>query len=551
MKKIGKYLLVILLVFFISSCTLTGTSDPGNDTNKNKEEEALEPTEKEMLQSVVEGYTLPLEVTEKLPLKDYVEDSPFYIGITWISDNTSAMDGKGNIKRQNSDQVVNLKGIFETIKGEKVEKTFQIIVKGYTNLERLNKALLEFEVDRILSIDSKLKKLCSDKDIVVTWESSNRNIFDENGVKYLPEEKNEITLILTLSLNGETLSKTFKTIACVQEEVNYLEMQTIIDKYSDFNKGTLDNLEFNQDNCLVMTSNEASYTSPIVEVSPFTDLVGSWCAVTNANTGSTELKVRVRVNGVWSAFMSYGAWKLSAKNASCSGKTSDGLAKMDSDTVVILNSKKADAYQYLVEFKKTSTEQSPILKNITININCGFNDEAPKTTKTEVVYDVPKLYQHDVPSIGGSICSPTTTTMLLKYYGHSFKGLGYDYEHEYVARMVYDNGDNIFGNWCYCVAIMGAVGEFSYVKRFTGPNELIDYLANVGPVGLSVKGNMQGYYTTNGHLIVCKGFKVVNGNYVFICNDPNIRGVEIEYNYDTIKNTWKNVGYCIDPSQNI
>jgi hypothetical protein len=164
----------------------------------------------------------------------------------------------------------------------------------------------------------------------------------------------------------------------------------------------------------------------------------------------------------------------------------------------------------------------------------------------EVVYDVPKLYQREVPQIGGSICSPTSVTMLLKYKGHSFTDKGYDYEHEYIAIKAKDYGHDIFGNWVYCVAVMGAHGEDAYVKYFANNDELIEHLINVGPVALSVKGNMQGLYNTAGHLLVCKGYKIVDGKPVFICNDPALSYVEVEYTDETIENVWRDVAYIIE-----
>ena len=79
-------------------------------------------------------------------------------------------------------------------------------------------------------------------------------------------------------------------------------------------------------------------------------------------------------------------------------------------------------------------------------------------------WDVPKLYQHDVPNIGGVICSPTTTTMLLKFMGMSFKDKGYTYEHEYIARMAADPGHNspTYGNWSYNMITAGALGATAY-----------------------------------------------------------------------------------------
>ena len=136
--------------------------------------------------------------------------------------------------------------------------------------------------------------------------------------------------------------------------------------------------------------------------------------------------------------------------------------------------------------------------------------------------------------------------MLLKYKGHSFTDKGYDYEHEYIAINAKDYGNDIFGNWVYCTAVMGAHNEQAYVKYFANNDELIEHLMNVGPVSLSVKGNMQGLYNTGGHLLVCKGYKIENGVPVFICNDPALKNVEVEYTYETIENVWRNVAYVIE-----
>ena len=96
---------------------------------------------------------------------------------------------------------------------------------------------------------------------------------------------------------------------------------------------------------------------------------------------------------------------------------------------------------------------------------------------------------------------------------------------------------------------MGAYGEFAYVKRFINNDELMLHLENVGPVALSVKGNMQGYYNTGGHLLVCKGYKIVDGEVIFICNDPNIKNVEVEYTYETIENVWREIAYVIETNK--
>ena len=276
------------------------------------------------------------------------------------------------------------------------------------------------------------------------------------------------------------------------------------------------------------------------------EIVGSWSAISSKETGTVELQYRVLVDGVWSDYVSYGAWKLGDKSYSKTKTTADKLVEIDLDIISVLNGKTASAYQYKVTFKRTEEQTSPLLRLVGSALDLGLSDVDVNVCSDHVEYDVPMLNQNIVPGIGNSICSPTSTTMLLKYFGHDFSDMGYTYEHEYMAHAVYDFGASVYGNWTYNVAVMGAYGEYAYVKRFTGPNDLINHLEQIGPVALSVKGNMQGYYTTAGHLLVCKGYKIVDGEYIFICNDPNLKNVEVEYTYETIANVWRNIAYVIE-----
>ena len=89
-----------------------------------------------------------------------------------------------------------------------------------------------------------------------------------------------------------------------------------------------------------------------------------------------------------------------------------------------------DPIQYKVEFDRLDSElASP---ELTLVANCiqviGYEQFKLDYTQISqnVVYDVPQLNQNIVPIIGNSICSPTSTTMLLKYYGHEFNQPGFD-----------------------------------------------------------------------------------------------------------------------------
>ena len=82
-------------------------------------------------------------------------------------------------------------------------------------------------------------------------------------------------------------------------------------------------------------------------------------------------------------------------------------------------------------------------------------------------------------------------------------------------------------------------------------DELKMHLAEVGPVALSVKGKMDAYNTTNsyntgGHLLVCQGYYEKDGQTIFICNDPNVKEVYVEYSAETIARVWRMVSYVIE-----
>ena len=81
-------------------------------------------------------------------------------------------------------------------------------------------------------------------------------------------------------------------------------------------------------------------------------------------------------------------------------------------------------------------------------------------------------------------------------------------------------------------------------------DELIRHLNDVGPVSLSMKGQMtsdkKNYYT-NGHLIVITGYYYDNeGNLFFYSNDPNVPEVDCVYTASVIRQTWRMIAYIIE-----
>jgi len=323
-----------------------------------------------------------------------------------------------------------------------------------------------------------------------------------------------------------------------------------IDNLLDYEKS--ENTEC-KNNAIVLADgyNEGYIESKKITTDTFDKLVCSWVALTD-KTKTVEVQVKVRVDGNWSKYLTYGVWGLGRENYYYDDEDAD--VKIYVDEVLIKNNKKADGVQYKVILRKEGSI-SPELRNICVMMHTDHVEYTqPECYLPSVVeYAVPRLNQNIVPVIGHECCSATTSAMLLKFHGFDFKEYDEEFEHRYVASLVADPGHNnpTFGNWAFNTAVMGAFGLKSYVARMAGWEELKYHLAKVGPVGASIRGDT-GVYKTGGHLLVVVGYKEVDGKTFVICNDPNINSrfgeglfVRYEYPLETFMAFWRNVAYVV------
>ena len=380
-----------------------------------------------------------------------------------------------------------------------------------------------------------------------TWTSSNQAVITDQGVVKSFNKFNNVKMTLTLGVNGSTFTKSYQYDFTIHVKTN-LE----IVKAHDFNPSNMANVVLNNDRLeLSSTQTYGTYVSDVIESISWQSLIPTWTAI-SSKTSTVEFQIRARVNGTWSSYISYcsGGWGLGLQNSSTN--TSNSHIKLSTDEIVVLNSKSATAIQFKLILRRNSTNvASPSVEQVSFALaSSSFSGASYSMSNlpTSVKYNVPKLYQQIVPTIGNSICSATSTTMLLKYKGLSFAS--YDtYEHRYMAGIVRDYGNKIYGNWVYNCVTMGAYGFTSYVARLSNAYELASYLANVGPLAISVKGqmtsNLKDYYT-GGHLLCLIGYTYNNGVLTFIANDPNVSQVECTYSLSVINSTWRNVVYIIE-----
>jgi hypothetical protein len=171
---------------------------------------------------------------------------------------------------------------------------------------------------------------------------------------------------------------------------------------------------------------------------------------------------------------------------------------------------------------------------------------APKLP-TRVDLDVPFRAQGvEDKSISGSICSPTSVSMLLEW-------AGIDRPTAQNALAIWDDDYAIFGNWNRAVQYAASLGLESQVERFTTMDEVRARLASGQPIIASINfedGTFPSNVmkSTDGHLIVIRGYDEKGD---LIVNDPasKDRGNGIVYQAKELSHAWLvntgGVGYVI------
>ncbi|QVK19502.1 C39 family peptidase [Mycoplasmatota bacterium] len=344
------------------------------------------------------------------------------------------------------------------------------------------------------------------------------------------------------------------------ENVEYLtyEEHTIVHVTENLVQGILGDLYYDSGSLILKEGSlTGTYTSPIINTKTFDELVGSWNAITPGKS-NIELKIQVRQNNEWSQWFTYGRWGFGKYNGSISNQQDD-IARMSIDTIKLKNSLGADAFKYQISLtRKKAEDESPQLKLVAATMK--FTNDVIETIdltelnwKTDI--EVPVHSQMIVPTIGNIICSPTSLTMLLNYYG-------IDYTPSETAAKAKDIGANIYGNWSYNVAVAGALDLEGYVSRLSSIDELKLLIAKGNPVavsvtvkdssqldGLPLKSDGESVMTyPGGHLLVVRGFKEVDGIDYVIVNDPAARSddkVNRLYKLDQFANIWKHYVYVV------
>lgn len=293
-----------------------------------------------------------------------------------------------------------------------------------------------------------------------------------------------------------------------------------------------------------------------------TELVPSWTATT---PGDTYVRVEVRGKGPkrssWDTITNWALDDRTVKRRSYSGQ-SDDLGRVAWDTWVTSG---VSSWQLRVTLmRRAGTAATPKVKAVGAMVSRVPSSTGVTTSKPGVasrrgtVLPVPSYsqmahrgYYQQYDGGGAAWCSPTSTTMVLGYYGalppaSQYRWVRKDYPDRVVAhlaRSTYDNGFGGTGNWPFNTAYAASRTGHAFVTRLRSLREAEKFVAAGIPVVTSVafsSGQLTGapISSTNGHLMVVVGFK---GNGDVVVNDPAAptrSGVRRTYDRGQFEDAW-------------
>ncbi len=295
------------------------------------------------------------------------------------------------------------------------------------------------------------------------------------------------------------------------------------------------------------TYDVARWTSPLVTPGHlFTELVPSWRATTPGSSW-----VRVEVRGVTPSGASTG-WDNVSRWAQTDAYVArkslrpqpDGGAKVDYDTWVV--SRGAKQWQLRVSFfRQRGTTAGPVLETIGAVVSRNATVVAATSKPLGIaagrVLPVPAYsqmtHEGEYPEYDGggeAWCSPTSTSMVLGYYGKLPAATEYawvrkSYPDRFVAhaaRMTFDHSFDGTGNWPFNTGYAAPRTGKAFVTRLANLQDAERFVAAGIPVVASIafgKGQLTGapISSTNGHLLVIVGFTATGD---VVVNDPAAPG---------------------------
>jgi hypothetical protein len=292
-----------------------------------------------------------------------------------------------------------------------------------------------------------------------------------------------------------------------------------------------------------------------------TQLIASWSART---PGSSSVAVQVRGRSgsrtsSWDTLAVWAAGDRHVRRSTVSGQADD-LGSVDVDTWVAPAG--VTSYQLRLTLARRAGQTSPSVDTVGAVASRLPDVSSVATSRPGVargiVLDVPRysqmVHRGDYPRYGGggeAWCSPTSTSMVLGYYGalpaaHSYAWVTAGHVDAWVdhaARMTYDYAYRGTGNWPFNTAYAASLTGHAFVTRLRSLREAEPYIMAGIPLVASIAfgpGELHGapISASAGHLLVIVGF-TASGDVVV--NDPAAAtdaGVRRTYDRGEFEDAW-------------
>jgi hypothetical protein len=301
-----------------------------------------------------------------------------------------------------------------------------------------------------------------------------------------------------------------------------------------------------------------TWTSGVYNLAfPFNELVSSWNARTPAGTW-IQVEVKPQLDdGHWAKWYVLGRWTYGDSDfhrTSVGGQgDADGYIAIDT---FFAKDHHAVAYQLRVTlFRRAGTTASPSVSRLSAIASSLANQKnvfpsATTMTGTTIDLGVPRYSQEihhgEYPQFdngGEAWCSPTSTAMVVAYWGKSptaaetawVDPLFADPWVDYTARYVYDYHYNGAGNWPFNTAYAAGRGLVGDVTQLHSLAEAETFIKAGIPLVASVawsSNKLDGAIkSTNGHLVVIEGF-TGDGSKVIVNDPASADDASVKHYYD-------------------
>ncbi|MEU8247818.1 C39 family peptidase [Nonomuraea sp. NPDC048916] len=287
----------------------------------------------------------------------------------------------------------------------------------------------------------------------------------------------------------------------------------------------------------------ARWTGPERPVGfPATELIASWTA--DVPPGSwLQVETRARNTVGLTKWYVLGRWayeEQDIRRTSVPGQ-GDADATVAVDTLVAAAGRRIEAYQLrLTLYREPGSTVRPRVRTLgamasnvperkTVPVSPGGGAWGTELAVPRRSQNVHRGHYPEWDGGGQAWCSPTSTTMVLGYWGRwpSAQDTSWvdpsdpDPEVDHAARFTYDHAYEGAGNWPFNTAYAGRYGLDGFVTRLRSLTELERLIAAGIPVITSQsfkKNELPGAgYGTDGHIMVVVGFTSTGD---VIANDP-------------------------------